>query len=191
MKNSQLIPTTPQLQQNLSSPSLSSSSPVGGCKGAQERKLEEVTRIVWVHIPQVHVNQVRRYRRLYTKAVNLFLRAFRKEHRVTAKQVYHRLRKTPSLVCLPAPMLDRAGREAATWHYWQQRRRHLTHTTMKAWWQWAQKNGIALPEPQPGYQRLLSYPKNDAFLKGKPGGKQGQWPQLTERGALLSRFSDW
>lgn len=135
-----------------------------------------VIRTVWVRLPHVSPDHVRRLRRLYTKAINHYLRALQKGNR-TVKQLYHEMRATPNFSKLPAPMLDRAGREAATWHYWRHQRSYLTETKLQSWKTWAQRQNITVPKLKPGPPRRTSYP---TYLRGYPGSRRGQWPLLTQ-----------
>jgi hypothetical protein len=130
--------------------------------------IESVTRTVWLKLPEVTSDVVFRLKRLYTRAIRRFIISL-KEGNCTEKEIYHELRKHSTFAQLPTRMLDRAGREAYQWVSYWRKERFLTNELLKNWAKWASKNGIDLPEPLMGQNRIVSYSGN---LKGWPGSQR-------------------
>lgn len=151
----------------------------GSVRTRKRRRTKNVVKTVWIHLPQVNPDKVRRLRRLYTKAVEYVFHILQQEKGVTEKQLYHRLRKDPRFTQLPAIMVDRAGREAAVWLFWRRRGSQITPGAFESWVEWAKERNLSLPELKSGETQLTIY---EDYLKGWPGSKHGQWPQIAQKG---------
>lgn len=142
-------------------------------------KITLVTRTVWLRLPDVSTNLVRKLRRLYTGAIKAFFKGL-EENTGTIKDIYHELRNNERFLPLSSKMLNQASQEAFVWYNQRRKERFLTDKRLQNWTKWAQKQGIDHFDSLHGLPRLISY---SDYLKGWPGKKHGQWPQTAVDGA--------
>ncbi|MFX1343389.1 MAG: IS200/IS605 family accessory protein TnpB-related protein [Promethearchaeota archaeon] len=142
-------------------------------------KTDFVTRTVWLRLPNISTNLVRKLRRQYTRAINAFLIGL-EEKKGTIKEIYHKLRSNEWFSQLSAKMLNQASKEALVWFNLRRRERFLTDQKIQKWAKWAKKQGIPNFRPLRSFPRLVSH---SDYLKGWPGKKRGQWPQTATDGA--------
>jgi len=142
-------------------------------------KTDFVTRTVWLRLPNISTNLVRKLRRIYTRAINAFLISL-EEHKRTIKETYHELRNNKWFSRLSAKMLNQASQEAFVWFNIRRKERFLTDQGIQKWAKWAKKQGIANFDPLQSLPRIISHSN---YLKGWPGKNHGQWPQTAIDGA--------
>ena len=88
-------------------------------------KTDFVTRTVWLHLPKISPNLIRKLRRIYTRAINVFLVGL-EENKGSIKETYHELRNNEWFSQLSAKMLNQASQEAFVWFNLRRKEKFLT-----------------------------------------------------------------